>query len=353
MIEAAFAIPGDLATPTGGYAYDRRVMAALPAAGVVARHVALPSRFPHPTADDLRATEAALRRVPAGVPLLIDGLALGVLPAALLRGLPAPVVALIHHPLALETGLTPERRAALAESERAALACADEVIVTGAATAALLREEYGVPGVAITIAEPGTDRAERARGGGDPPRLLAVGALVPRKGYDTLVAALAMVRTLPWTLTIVGSLDRDPACVAALRAQIAEAGLADRITLAGAASEAALEALYAAADLFVLASRFEGYGMVLAEAAVRGLPIVATAPALAAAGFPPETASAVPAGNASALAAAIFEVLGDRTRLQRLADASWRYGASLPRWRDTAARIAAVLARVAAKERAS
>jgi len=264
VIEAAFAIPGDLATPTGGYAYDRRVMAALPAAGVVARHVALPSRFPHPTADDLRATEAALRRVPAGVPLLIDGLALGVLPAALLRGLPAPVVALIHHPLALETGLTPERRAALVESERAALACADEVIVTGAATAALLREEYGVPGAAITIAEPGTDRAERARGGGDPPRLLAVGALVPRKGYDTLVAALAMVRTLPWTLTIVGSLDRDPACVAALRAQIAEAGLADRIELAGAASEAALEALYAAADLFVLASRFEGYGMVLA-----------------------------------------------------------------------------------------
>ena len=132
MVEVAFAVPGDLATPTGGYAYARRMLELLPAQGLSVRHVELPASFPHPIAADLAQTERLLHSMPDDAVLLIDGLAYGAMPRTVIRALRRPIVALVHHPLSLETGLAPERQLELLNSELAALAEARWIIATSA-----------------------------------------------------------------------------------------------------------------------------------------------------------------------------------------------------------------------------
>ena len=338
------AFPGDLAAPTGGYAYARRILRHLPALGVAAEPLRLPDGFPDPDADDLARTRAALAGVPAEAALLVDGLAYGALPQDLIRAVGRPMAALVHHPLGYETGLSSERAAALVAGERAALALASRVVATSRYTARLLTAEFGVAPGRITVAEPGTAPAARV-----PPRtgasvrLLAVGTVSPRKGYDVLVRALATLADLDWSLTVAGSLARVPESAAALRAQIAAAGLAGRITLAGAVAPETLDALHAGADLAVSASLFEGYGMALTEALARGLPLVATTGGAAAETVPAGAGRAVPPGDASALAAALRDLIADPARRAEAAAASWAAGQRLPDWPDTAAAIAAAL----------
>ena len=343
---AAFVIPGDLSLPTGGYGYDRRVLARLPAYGVDVHHVALPGSFPFPTLDDLAATEAIFADLDAAQVLFIDGLAYGAMGFDLINRIRQPIVALCHHPLALEAGLDDAKRAQLRLSEHNALARARHVIVTSPMTARILREDFGVPEDSIMIAEPGTDRAARSKGNGTPPHLLAVGAIVPRKGYDVLIRALAPLADKPWALSIVGPA-RDAALLAALEEQIAAAQLQSRIRLLGARSEAELDEIYASADIFVMPSLFEGYGMVLGEAMARGLPIVCTTGGAAAETAPNTAALKVPPGDAAAFGAAVSRLLDDTALRAGMADAAWAAGLMLPTWDDAVKRIAAVLKAVA------
>lgn len=349
MIACAFLIPGDITLPTGGYAYDRRVLSLLAEHDVAARHVALPGTYPAPTAADLRTTAGLIADLDTAEILLIDGLAYGAMPVDLLQRIRQPIVALCHHPLCLEAGLTEARQSELRTSETTALAAATAVIATSPMTAALLGRDFAVPASAIYVAEPGTDAATRATGStpGAPLQLLAVGAVVPRKGYDVLVRALDKLRHLDWHLTITGADDRSPGTAASLRAQIAVAGLDSRIAVTGAVDDATLAGLYAGSDLFVLPSLFEGYGMVLTEAMARGLPIVCTTGGAAADTAPDATATKVPPGNVAALAAAIEHVLSDPHRRHAMANAAWTAGQQLPRWNDTARTIAGVLRKVA------
>ena len=184
MIEARFLIPGDLAAPTGGYAYARHLIGALPAHGVAVDAVALPGSFPHPSAADLAATAAVLADTPREAVLLLDGLAYGALPPDIIAAAnPRRMVALVHHPLGLEAGLREEQSTRLVASERAALALAERIVVTSRFTRNLLTESFSVPPERIAVAEPGTEPAPRAEGSGSPcVSLLAVGAVSPRKG---------------------------------------------------------------------------------------------------------------------------------------------------------------------------
>lgn len=337
----AFAIPGDLSLPTGGYAYDRRLLAEWARMGIAARHIALPGSFPAPTEADLDSTRELLSD--AGGPLLVDGLAFGAFPEAFATALPRPLIALVHHPLALEAGLPSERAAQLRASETAALRHTDAVVVTSPATETLLVAEFGVPAAKITVAEPGTDPAPRATGSapGQPLSLLTVGAIIPRKGYDVLVAALADLADRDWHLTVVGALDRAPETAADLRKQVTETGLSDRITLAGAVPDADLAKAYASADLFVMPSLFEGYGMVLTEALARGQPILCTTGGAAAETAPDDAALKVPPGDVAALRQGLRVLIEDGAARRARADAAWRAAETLPRWHNTAARVAA------------
>ena len=347
MTSVAFAIPGDITLATGGYAYGRRVLGLLPRFGVDVNYVVLPGSFPAPTAADLTETQRLLAGVPAETAILADGLAYGAMPVELVSSLHSPIVALVHHPLWLEAGLSKARQDELYALEKADLALARHVIVTSLSTANTLIADFAVPAGKITVAEPGTDPAARARGTGNPPQLLSVGSVVPRKAHDTLVRALAQVADRDWQLTIVGPTDRSVEALAALEAAIGETGLGPRITVAGPAAPERLEAYYASADVFVLPSLYEGYGMVLAEAMARGLPIVCTTGGAAAATVPDAAAFKVPPVDVQALGSAIRRVLDDPARRRQMSDAAWAAGQKLPRWEDTARTIADVIRNLA------
>ncbi|MGQ0456762.1 MAG: glycosyltransferase family 4 protein [Hyphomicrobium sp.] len=343
MADTVFAIPGDLRSPTGGYVYDRRVIELLPAFGVFVKHVRLPASFPNPTDRDLAETRRALMADRDGATLLVDGLAFGALPPALLEDIDGRVIALVHHPLFLETGLAHTRKVELKTNEQQALARADHVIVTSRATARILIEHLAIDREKVTVAEPGTDPADRATGTGAPLQVLAVGAVMPRKGYELLVEALAPLSDIDWRLTIAGALDRHPHAVEALRATIGRHRLQSRVTLAGKVVPATLDRFYESADLFVSSSLFEGYGMVLAEAMARGLPIVTATGGAAGDTAGKAAALHVEAGDVAQLSSALRQALSDKKLRDRLADASWEAGRTLPTWHETARRIAAVI----------
>ena len=345
MTKAVFAFPGALETRTGGYIYDRRVIELLPACGVDVARLQLPASFPFPSPHDLAQTQRLLSQVSAEQVLLVDGLAWGAIPPAIARAIPAAIIALCHHPLGLEAGLSAAQSAALIENERAVLNVAAHVIVTSAATAQTLIADFGVAREKITIAEPGTERAPRARGSTGAPVLLAVGSIVPRKGYDVLADAMAMIADRESRLVIAGS-SRDRAFAEALRARIDAADLHGRITLAGELDDEALARAYDGADIFVSASHYEGYGMVLTEALARGLPIVTTTGGAAATTGPDDVALKVPPGDAPALAAALRRLIDDGELRARLADNAWMAAGNLPHWQDTAKTIAGVIERV-------
>lgn len=348
MTRVQFVIPGDIGLPTGGYSYDRRVLALLPHSGIEARHLELPGTYPEPTGADLDETAQRIAATPRDDILLIDGLAFGAMPADLIGRFGRRIVALVHHPLCLEAGLAPERAAALKRLETEALAMARHVVVTSAFTARTLAADFGVTPDRLTVAEPGTDRAQRARGSGDTTlHILAVGSVVPRKAYDVLIAALVPLKTLPWRLDIAGALDRSAPTVQQIEQMIAANGFAGRIRLLGPVDDHRLADLYDRADLFVLASHYEGYGMVLTEALARGLPIVTTTGGAAADTVPDGAALKVEPGSPRALAWTLGRAIDDRKIRLGLADAAWQAAQHLPRWEDTAARIAAAIKEVA------
>jgi glycosyltransferase involved in cell wall biosynthesis len=270
------------------------------------------------------------------------------MPAAVIGRARAPIVALVHHPLCLEAGLTARRQQALRLLEQAALALARRIIVTSQLTARTLVADFAVPVHKITVAEPGTDPAPRAANSREGPvHLLSVGAIVPRKACDLLVRALAPLRDRDWQLTIAGPTDRSVQALAHVHAAIAATDLGHRIRLAGPVDGKRLASLYASADALVTASLYEGYGMVLAEAMAHGLPIVCTCGGAAAETVPDGAAIKVPPGDEHALTLAIARILDHGDLRQRMAQASWAAGQKLPRWEDTARSIAVVIEEVA------
>jgi glycosyltransferase involved in cell wall biosynthesis len=343
--EVAFVVPGDLATPTGGYAYDRRVIAELGALGWRTQVLDIGDGFPRPPPAMRAAARRRIAELPVGLPMVIDGLAFGVM-AEEARSLAQThrLVALVHHPLALESGLNAPDAAALRESERAALSCARHIVVTSPSTASLLAANYGVPPDLITVVRPGTDRfASPPRASSDTVSLLAVGSVVPRKGYDVLVAALARLLDLPWRLAIAGDCGRDCATARQLDADIAQHGLGERISLLGAVTPERLAALYAAADLFVLPSRHEGYGMAFTEAIAHGVPVVGTTAGAIAETVPAAAGVLVAPDDVAALAVALRQLIAEPAERERLAAGARAAATSFPTWQDSAALFGRVL----------
>lgn len=349
-------VPGPLDQQTGGYIYDARMAAGLQRRGWRVDVHSLEGTFPDADATARASLDGVLAGLGDGSRVLVDGLALS--------GLPGPVIAhrgrlrilaLVHHPVSDETGLAAEARVRLAECEREALAAATGAIVTSDFTARGLGR-FGVDPARVRVARPGTDPASPAGGPapGDPPQLLSVATLVPRKGHDVLVRALARLRHLPWRCVCVGSMERAPAHARRVRALVEEHGLADRVRFAGECQRAALDRIYAGSSLFVLASHYEGYGMVLTEALARGLPVVATTGGAIPDTAPSDAALLVSPGDDTALAAAIGSLLdpheaADRVtgtvgsesagarRRAALAAAARRHAEALPDW-DAAVR---------------
>jgi glycosyltransferase involved in cell wall biosynthesis len=321
----------DPARPSGGNVYDRRVCRELAAGGWTVHEHGVAG------GDALAQTVGGL---PDGATVLLDGLVASGEPEALVphAGRLRQVV-LVHMPLGhLADGAVRAR-------ERAVLRAADAVVTTSAWTRRRLAELYDLDPERLHVAAPGVDAADVTPGSADGRALLCVAAVIPAKGHDVLLDALAATSDLPWRCTCVGSLQRDPAFADALRRR----SPGGRVRFTGPRTGGQLERAYAGADLLVLPSRAETYGMVVTEALARGLPVVATD-----VGGVPEALGAAPdgtrpgllvgPGDATALAGALRAWLTDgglRTRLRRAAQ---QRRATLRGWPATASVIAGVLA---------
>ena len=304
--------------------------------------------FPRAGPDQRALAHERLLSAPQDAPVVVDGLAFGALPDEAREASKSHcLIALVHHPLALETGLSAPAAEAFRVSETQALAAARHVIVTDHSTAATLAADYGVARARITVALPGARRGPWAQGASDGTvRILAVGAVVPRKGYDLLVTTLADMQDLAWHLTIAGDRTRSPTSVAMLEGLIDRTGLAQRISCAGAVPAARLDALYRGADIFAQPSWFEGYGMALADAIAYGLPVVATQTGAAAKVVPSHAGLLVPPGDTAALATGLRALISDPKLRARCRSAARAAAASLPSWDDTACAFEDVLTRV-------
>ncbi len=341
-------VPVDCERRTGGYIWGARVAAELRRLGWMVEEQALPPGFPRP--DRAARTESA--RILAGLPddtvVLADNYALDPMPEALAgEARRLRLVPIVHHPLA-DDGGPAAGRAALVAVEREALGHARHVVVTSRLTAATLERDYAVPAARITVAFPGVDPASPAAGSGSAEtRLLAVGAVIPRKDHLALLEALASVRDLPWRLRVVGNLDRFPDTVAAVRARAAALGIAERVALTGEVDAAALAAARHEADLQVSASRHEGYGMALAEGIACGLPAVAVAGGAVAEWLTADAALLTPPGDRAALATALRDALTDGQRRRTLREGALRLRERLPTWRGAGLAVERALTRAA------
>ena len=341
--ELHLVVPGSLDQRTGGYIYDACMVAGLRRQGWRVTVHNLDGVFPD--ADD-RARASFIRTLaslPNGARVLIDGLALG--------GLPTPahanrrrlrILALVHHPLAEETGLEPRQRDRFAALEREALAACTGVLVTSTFIARRM-EALGVPATRVRAVPPGTEPVRPARGPGpdDPPRLLCVASVIPRKGQDVLVHALVRLREVAWSCVCAGSLTRAPAYASAVQEQARQAGLAERTHFPGECTPETLDHLYHSSSLFVLPSHYEGYGLALSEAMARGLPVISTTGGAIPCTVPAAAGVLVLPGDDEALADALGDLLSDApdgarnaadARRAKLATAARRHAASLPTW---------------------
>jgi glycosyltransferase involved in cell wall biosynthesis len=329
-------VPGPLDTVSGGYGYDRRLLEGIAALGHDVAAVELGGA--HPLPDDAARASArdALAAVPAEARIVVDGLGLPAFEPLLDELAGRGAVALIHHPTALEHGSPTPVRDALRQTEAAIFPRLARLVATSPLTARRLAPEFGVDPVRIGVVEPGTDPAARSAGSGGPGcAILSIGALVPRKGHDVLLRTLATLPDLDWTLTIAGA-PRDKVHAEGLAALAESLGIASRVTLAGEVSGAALEALWAGTDLFALASHWEGYGMAVAEAMARGVPLAVTAGGALAELAPVAAGVVSPPGDVVSLGKAMRRAIFDTELRAEMAEASWQAGQRLPRWPDQA-----------------
>jgi glycosyltransferase involved in cell wall biosynthesis len=335
----------DLARPSGGNAYDRRVCRGLAAAGLTVHVHEVPVSWPSPDVPSLAALADALSRIPDRALVLVDGLVASPAPEVLVpEGRRLRLVALVHMPLGEGTADDGVR-----ERERAVLSAAACVVTTSEWARRVLLQLYSLPVDRVQVAEPGVDAAELAPGTATAGALLSVAAVIPAKGHDVLLDALATLTGLRWQCLCVGSLERDPVFVERLRRRVVAGGMDGRVRFSGPQAGAELAGSYSAADVLVLPSRAETYGMVVAEALARGLPVVA-----ADVGGVPEALGhgadrvrpglLVPPGDAAALGDALRAWLEDTDLRRRLRRAARERRESLAGWSTTISVLAGVIA---------
>jgi glycosyltransferase involved in cell wall biosynthesis len=337
----------DPARPSGGNAFDRQVCRGLERIGWSIRENAVPGTWPRPDAAALATLAGVLERIPEDSVVLVDGLVASAAPEVLVpQADRLRLVVLMHMPLGdrpAADGIDDARR------ERAVLSVAASVVTTSAWTRRRLLELYALPADRVHVAEPGVDAAGLATGTSAGRELLCVAAVTPDKGHDVLLDALARTTDLSWRCVCVGSLDRDPAFADELRRRAMDRGIGDRVRFPGPRTGVELERSYAAADVLVLASRAETYGMVVTEALARGLPVVAAdvgglTEALGHGADGVRPGVLVPPEDPAALGAALRSWLTDADLRERSRRAARERRASLSGWSTTTSAVAGVLA---------
>jgi glycosyltransferase involved in cell wall biosynthesis len=340
----------DPARPSGGNLYDRRVCDGLATLGFSVPEHEVSGFWGAPDAAALAALADVLTRIPGDEVVLIDGLIASTAPEVLVpEAHRLRLVVLVH--MALGDRPSGDQADDIRTKERDVLSAATAVITTSAWSRRRLLELYTVAPERVHVAVPGVDPAEPASGIAAGEALLCVAAVTFDKGHDVLLDALTTIRDLSWDCDCVGRLDREPAFADSLRRRSQSRGLADRVHFPGPRTGRDLARSYAAADVVVLASRAETYGMVVTESLARGLPVIAAdvgglteALGHGADGLAPGLL--VTPGDPGPLAGALRSWLGDAQLRERLRRAARERRESLPHWTATALAIADVVTEV-------
>jgi glycosyltransferase involved in cell wall biosynthesis len=332
-----FAVPGALDQVTGGYLYDRRVVEGLRARGRAVSVAELPGAFPEVDEVAVVGATALMRSTGHDDVVVVDGMALPAFESLIPPESGATVIGFVHHPLSLETGLSAERAAKFARVESLLWSGLDGVICASPSSARAVLAS-GVAADRIAVASPGVDLPadvsvrRRDATGSRAMRLLCVATLTARKGHGVLVDALSRIDALDWTLDCYGSLERDPATVHEVRRAIADFGLSDRIRLHGEQPADRLIRAWREADLFVLPSFHEGYGMVLTEALAQAIPVVSTRAGAIPETVPEAASRLVDPGDPAALAGVLAELMTEPAAFNRLAAAAHSARDQLASW---------------------
>lgn len=331
--------------PSGGNSYDRHLCDELGSQGWTVHECPVGGFWGLPDAASFAALERTLWQIPDDAVVLLDGLIASTAPAVLApQASRLRLIVLVHMPL----GHRPADDAAR-QREREVLTTATAVVTTSAWARRRLLELYDLPAHRVRVAEPGAPAVELVTGTEAGEALLCVGTVTFEKGHDLLLEALESIAALSWHCTCVGSLDRDPHFVESLRRRSLNGGSGERVSFPGPRTGADLDRSYAAADLLVLASRAETYGMVVTEALARGLPVVAAEVGGVGEALGEDESGARPGmlvapEDPVALADALSTWLGDAELRARLRRSAAQRRESLPRWATTAAVVAGVLA---------
>lgn len=325
----------DYARRTGGFVYNSRLIEALARQGSRILPIGIETAFPAIGEEALAALAPNLSAIGRNGLLLTDHIHVCQL-LPLLRRAPFPVVSIFHHSLVVEHGNPhDEEGLRLSRMEGEALAASCGIIATSQESRRYLEEHYSIDAGRIRVAVPGNERTPRSKvGSARPLEILSIGAVIPRKRYDYILEAASRLQSRDWRWRIAGDPNRYPELVAELRRNIAELGLGGRVELLGEVSDSDLASLWQTASLFVAGSRYEGYGMAVAEALCRGVPVVTTDSG-AVATWASGGVIGAPADDAPATAALIDALLADPERLAKEAERAWRFGQSLPTWEET------------------
>lgn len=322
---------------SGASFYHRRLLAAWQDMGGEAEVIALETPAKAALAD--RFDDAAA--------ILVEGsafeLALAALPGLQARG----ALALIHHPTALEPGTPEPRRNQLKQLETTMLPKFRGVIAASTPIAERLSSEFGVLASRIHVLVPGTDHQPQVAIDADAPfgtpcTILSLGTLTYRKGYDVLLRALALLPDLNWRLILAGE-PRDPAYAAEIVDLTDRLGLTDRVERHGAAAGAELAALWARTDLFASATRFEGFGMAIAEAMARGLPVAITDGGAAGDLVVVGAGIVAPVDDVAQFSKALRRLIFSPALRAEMGAIAWNHARSLPQWPEQAAALERIL----------
>jgi glycosyltransferase involved in cell wall biosynthesis len=338
----ALLTPGPTSRFMHNYAYTKRMAESLRALGHTVDAIELAGEYPLADERARQSAQLAWSALADALPL-IDG-----------RALPAfapfetelhRAVAVINHPTPFGRPSTDSEKAAVREVELRLLPRLRRVICTNDEVAQRVATEFAVEPSRVCVVPPGTDQAVRSVGSGEACcHILSVGDLIPRKGHDVLLRALARLFDLDWRLTIVGNAERDPDHAAALHSLADELSVTRRVRFAGDVDRSALEELWRSADLFALAAHWDGCGAAIAEALRRGLPVAVTAAGAGARLVPIEGGSVCRPGDHEQLSKSLRRLIFDTTLRQETAEAAWQAGRALPSWTDQAQALLQALA---------
>jgi glycosyltransferase involved in cell wall biosynthesis len=341
-----FVIPGDIDLPTGGYRYDRHIILEWRKSRQEVDLISLEGNYPFPTDEEKANALKAIEHFPPAEIAVVDGLLGGASPEFLKKlADKMPVVSLLHHPLCLENGLSEQVAKELKESEKSGLAWVKAVITTSETTSQTVKDLFKFAPERIHAVLPGVDRpANRAANTPDNDsntvKLICVASVIPRKSHRTLLEALAELRNLDWVLNCYGSTQFDEALFLNLKEFIEKNSLTDKVAFHGAVEDKTIEEAYASSDIFVLPSQYEGYGMVYAEAIVRGLPVIGTTGGAIAKTVPPSCGILIEPENTRQLKQALEKLITDKSLRLEYKENTIRAEPEFPTWQTAAQQFA-------------